>query len=488
MNNDLLIPELNMFITKTSISQDGVMRWAAVNSDIDWDLYGERMSLELYQKMIGYIKNSQPPPAQFKSAVCSDYWCGGLPYVSIAHYGDGNGKAVPGEVMELFVDGGQLKAKGILFNNDLGSAVWKSLKEDEKINPQNEDKIRISIGFLDLAHKHGDNGNVFYRSSLASVCSDCVQGVGNKIYLDGYLVHLALTRVPVNPRTEMKVDKGMANKPKTKKEDALSVVKSEEIVQEIVETNGVEEKSVLVEMSEADDVSVVISGTNPDALELAKNAIQIPALVEDSKAKVDTEEYQEDDEKKKDKKVEKSLTAEDVTLIVGIVKSTLAEMINPVPSILVDSTVPNVNGMVVPAKSILDESIEELYTSIKSAVESNSPLEAKLQVIQPQLEKLGNSIITTVKSSVAQTPDTVSNDSGQILTAIQELSQTVTDLRSEVAILKAQPVVNIEQPRVPSPRSVSPNLVSQALQAKAQNAPKPGSVAEISRRSVGLLD
>jgi hypothetical protein len=488
LNKDLLIPELSMFITKSGMSPDGVMRWSAVNSDIDWDLYGERMSLELYQKMIGYIKTNTPPPAQFKSAVCSDYWCGGLPYLSIAHYGDGNGKAVPGEVMELFVDGGRLKAKGIYFPNDLGKAVYKSVEEDEYINPQDEDKIRISIGFLDLAHKHGDGGNTFHRKSLTSVCPDCIKGVGDKIYLDGYLVHLALTRVPVNPRTEMKVDKSMT-KPKTKKQDALSVVKNEALVDEIVTENGVEEKSVLVEMSDA-ETGNTDTVTDASKLEVAVT-IDVPALVEESKYskesakedKMDEEEMSDDEKEKHKKEMHKSLTAEDVATIV---RSVLAEK---------DDTIEVVDGAHAPVtqKSVLDVSVEELYTSINSAVEDKSlSLEAKLQVIQPSLEKLSQDIITTVKSSVGQTADTVSNDGGRLLQAIQELSQKfdtgIAEVRNEVAILKEKSlnVPNIEQPRVPSPRSVSPQLVSQALQAKAQTAPKPGSVADIARRSVGL--
>ena len=212
--HDKSLVEMNsMFITK-SVESNGLRKWAAVNSDTDPDLYGERMSLELYRKMLSYIKDEVPPPAHFKSMVCSDYWCGGMPYVSLAHYPDLNGKAVPGETLELFIDGKQLKAKGIMNNTPLGNAVWKSLKKDENLS-NDENKIRISIAFLDLAHKHGENGKVFVRESDTSVCAECKKGVGDKIYLDGYLVHLALTRVPVNPRTIMEEDI-MAKKSKLK--------------------------------------------------------------------------------------------------------------------------------------------------------------------------------------------------------------------------------------------------------------------------------
>lgn len=193
------LAEFSMYITKAVL--DGkTMRWAAVNSDTDPDSHEERMSLELYQDFISHINNHEDIPEIFRSGACSNYWCGGMPYLSISHYPDLNGQAVPGEPKELFIDGNKLKAKGILFNSPLGHAVFRSLKEDKHRN--SEDKIRISIGFLDLAHRHG-NGKLWVRDSLYAVCPECLSGVGDKVYVKGYLVHLALTRVPVNKRTKM---------------------------------------------------------------------------------------------------------------------------------------------------------------------------------------------------------------------------------------------------------------------------------------------
>lgn len=192
--------EFSMFITKAVL--DGkIMRWAAVNSDTEKDSHAERMSIELYQDFISHINKGETVPEMFKSGVCSDYWCGGMPYLSVSHYPDLNGQAVPGKPLEIFIDGNKLKAKGILFNSPLGHSVFRSLKDDKNRSP--EDKIRISIGFLDLAHKHGDNGTVWVRDSLYSTCPECLSGMGDKVYLKGYLVHLALTRVPVNKRTQM---------------------------------------------------------------------------------------------------------------------------------------------------------------------------------------------------------------------------------------------------------------------------------------------
>src|SRR5687768_17603081 len=178
------LAQASMYITKAT--HDGkVMRWAATNSDTDKDSYAERMSLDLYQDFIFNIKNDVPVPEIFRNEVCSEFWDGGMPYVSVSHYPDLNGEAVPGEPIQLYVEGNgekaKLKAKGILYDSPLGHAVWRSLKEDKHKNP--EEKIRISIGFLDLAHKHGEDGDLFVREGLHSVCSQCLEGVGEKIYV-----------------------------------------------------------------------------------------------------------------------------------------------------------------------------------------------------------------------------------------------------------------------------------------------------------------
>lgn len=127
-----------------------------------------------------------------------------------------------------------------MYDTPLGKAAWNGIKKDENL-PKDEDKIRISIAFLDLAHKHGEDGKVFERKSITSVCPDCAKGKGEKIYVDGYLVHLALTRKPVNPRTAMEEDI-MAKKSQitTRKEDAVSIVGDVELV-DAIEKSALEE-------------------------------------------------------------------------------------------------------------------------------------------------------------------------------------------------------------------------------------------------------
>lgn len=156
-----IMAEMSMYITKSSM--DGkVMRWSAVNSDTDPDSYTERMSYELFADFIDHINKKDDVPEIFRAGVYSNYWKGGMPYVSVSHYPDLNGQAVPGKPTKIFVDGdvkrAKLKANGVLYDSPLGHSVYRALQEDKNKSP--DDRIRISIGFLDLAHKHGENGKL----------------------------------------------------------------------------------------------------------------------------------------------------------------------------------------------------------------------------------------------------------------------------------------------------------------------------------------
>src|SRR5688572_49288 len=172
------LAEFSMSIVKANI-KDGQMRWRSVNSDIEEDVYGERMSKELFQDFIQHIENNEPVPAPFDSVIAEPDWNGGMPYLSIAHYKSGAGKVnVPGEPSKIYLDGEALKSTGILYDSPLGRAVYQSLSKD--LVEKREDKIRISIGFLDLEHTHGDK-YTFTRKALTDKCELCKKGVGDKI-------------------------------------------------------------------------------------------------------------------------------------------------------------------------------------------------------------------------------------------------------------------------------------------------------------------
>jgi hypothetical protein len=254
------VVEMSMRITKASYnkSDPNAMKWSAIDSDTDDDLYQEKMSVDLYKDFLYRIENKVPIPEPFAEMICESDWCGGMPYLSIAHYKAGTGKInVPGDVESIYIDGTRLKSKGILHNNSMGRAVWEKLREDMYIKEKSENTdhlpVRISIGFLDLEHKHlAQNGGqefTFVRKNVGEICPLCAQGINGKIYTKGQLVHLAMTRVPVNPRTEMVAEKSMGDEITSKRKDAESIVGDL--------ANELEEKSI------ASDVLVVRADDMP---------------------------------------------------------------------------------------------------------------------------------------------------------------------------------------------------------------------------------
>lgn len=538
--------ELPLYISKSSI-HNGEMRWWAVNSDTDWDLYGERMSLSLFENMLSKIKQNVPPPIPFSEFVTSDYWKGGMPYLSIAHYSDGNGHAVPGEVKEIFIDGNRLKARGILYNSKLGSAVWKSLKEDEFNNDDAINRIRISIAFLDLAHKHGDSGQVFERRSLGDICPDCKRGIGDKIYLDGYLVHLALTRVPVNPRTIIMPEEEiiMAKKSKitTRKQDALSIVQDEALVEEL-ESEALKSRSlgedtdiseVLVEMSDADNAESLSDASSNDT----EGAIEERSDVGTESPSVDTvwrpyggatsmteamerdsgpEEYRRaselyhmfmdvsrnimEDVEIKDKAAALDKVLEEFKSLFTA-KSLITELSatqNVAPKYVIRVDTRDFVNEVQELRSLvnnlrtnniefpLELEVQSLYNAISEALANKSlPEEGKLMAIQPALDGLGEGIRKLISNKsnplVEEAPqESATNNIAELVNAINELSQAVQVMGGEISTIKARinNSANDQRSTIPAPRS----LVIPPGTPPSNASPKPTSVREVVRRSV----
>ncbi len=219
------------------------MRWRADTSDIDDDSYGDNMTLELFEDFVGRINSNELAPEPFRS----EFWKGGMPYLSVSHYPDLNGKAVPGSVDKVYLDGKFLKASGKFHKTPLGSACFDAACKSV-YSKDEEDKVRISIAFLDWMHKHKSNGYVFERKDLGDLCPECLAELikgeySGRTFLKGQLVHLAQTKVPVNKRTEItaEVDRAMA---KTRKDDAESIV-GKELADEL------EQEAKLVGKSEA---------------------------------------------------------------------------------------------------------------------------------------------------------------------------------------------------------------------------------------------
>lgn len=528
------IQEFSMFITKTSLDDKNVMRWAAVNSDTDKDLYQERMSLDLYADFKAYVEGEKELSEGFKPLVFSEYWKGGMPYVSISHYPDLNGKAVPGQPTELFVDGNRLKAKGILFNSPLGHSVYRSLKEDK--NNSVEDKIRISIGFLDLAHKHGDNGKLWVRESAYSLCPECLEGIGDKVYVQGCLIHLALTRVPVNQRTEMVLEEKSMAKKKTRKDDAESIIgKAEADKIDAMAKVSNQKSDILIEMSDAEDEPV-----EEVAEEVVEEPVEEVADVETPSEEVEVTSVVEDAqvEKSEDatmagqinqpptyvenlpyggatsmRDAENYASAQDEVIYLADMWGVFLNVVYNIfdrPDIIDKRSALNVatdefkNVLTVKAmltfsdvgdgtgshelQPVLDELLNKVDNSL--TLESNTE---RAEVLNPAMQVLGTAITDWIEQkSVAQqeapAPDknehTLLDDIKEI---IQPLSETLKSVVEDVGVLKAQRQVaevetNVEIPKSRTLSSATMKSVVEVL----EDPTRPKSPRDVARKSVGL--
>jgi len=443
------VQEFSMAIVKASYDKKtSTRRWRAVASDTDEDSYNDSMSLELFSDFMRRIEEGTAPPEEFRS----DFWSGGKPYLSVSHYPDLNGKGVPGPVDTVYIDGNRLKATGRFDDTPIGRACFESICTDlygENPIPEDE-KIRISIAFLDWKHKHKSSGFIFERSEDKPICPECLRELfegeyEGREFLRGHLIHLGMTRVPVNKRTDMEVERSMT----TRKEDATSIV-GEEIAEEL------EEESKLVGKSEA---LVIKSEDEEETQEI---------LVEEGKGKKEMkdeeedEEYEEEDEKKK-KKEEKSDFEEAVLNML----SELTEKKEVEP----------------PAEHPLDGAIAQLKSVYDVAVEMDDA-QVALQTMQEPFEVLVRSIQDSmIQPEPEVLPEEPVADDGmaQLLSTFRE---EIGLLRAEMAALK-QPVAKQEEgPKAPPRRSIglSPELLMKPEEQKSKT-PK---LREIVNRSVGI--
>lgn len=431
---DKEIASFEMAIVKANTDKNGVMRWRSVNSDVGEDAYGEKMSEELFKDFIRHIQNEDDIPEPFKSVIAEPDWDGGMPYLSIAHYKSGDGKInVPGEPKNIFLDGKTLKSTGVLYNTPLGRAVYKSLSKD--LIEKREDKVRISIGFLDLEHSHGEKFT-FTRKSLGDKCPLCKEGVGDKIYKKGHLVHLALTRVPANPRTEMEVEKSMT----TKREDAESIIEDEEVIK------GLDLKS------QADDV-LVIKAEEP----VAEENTGVSAVVTNS--------------------VTDEVTTINIPAVsAGVVTSGLAQIVEATP---------------------LEKSLASLKDRVAILKSQGLTGDAALQEIQTQFDEIGN--VIKAEFTPKPTPEQVAKqDLETTLRSLlsemlpQVLAQSVAPMQAELSELRASTLVSKtvlpkKEEIVPQPRSLTSSLVQRsAIENLTKKASQYKSFSEIAQQSVGL--
>lgn len=396
------IAEMSLVITKASFDKsepdpNKKRRITMTNSDVSPDLYREEMSLELFSDFTRHIENKDPIPAPFDEVLCEDMWCGGMPYLSIAHYRSGkDAKNVPGMPESVYVDGKQLKSKAFLYDNKMGRALFDSLCADEearKSKVADHQPVRVSIGFLDLEHVHEAEGKsaTFTRTGLGQKCPLCVSGVGGKIYKKGYLIHLAATRKPVNPRTEMGLEEKSMDGIITKQDDAASIV-GEELAEELEKKSlAVSDDAIVIKSDEKtipDEIKSYLETVKSEILDEVKKSLselQVKSpVVEESMEQV-IEKAKEEEVKEEEKKEEEVKSAP--------AANPLDEKFEALKSALATGKVENVQAVF----NALGQEVEKSFTPaapsatdiaaiVKSAVdEAVTPL--KIQIAQLAAEK-----------------------------------------------------------------------------------------------------
>lgn len=261
--------ELGMYFTKASLHEDGTMHWAATVTDTDEDNHGERVDRSFFANA---IKNAE---------------AFGLPYVCTSHYdfkdkGISDEEWISGRTDVLFEDGERFKAKGVFFDTPLGKANFEAVREDIQNDTPHDERVRISQGFYD-------------KTKEEEKSETTEDGSTRKVYKDGIIKHLATTRVPVLPRTEIEAWKEKAVMT-TKLEDATSII-GEELAGKLEELNKE------VGKSEAEDL--VIKST--EEIEPVEKFAEEKVLekLQEMKSETELTEMAKKKEKKEPKKVDK---------------------------------------------------------------------------------------------------------------------------------------------------------------------------------------
>lgn len=466
----LPVTELSLYISKASLNKKTQqMRGVAVASDTKEDAFGDNMSLELYKDFIDRINGDQKAPEKFRS----DYWVGGMPYLSIAHYSDQNGEAIPGDIESVYVDGNRLKQKFTLRNNTVGKAIFDAICDDlYSEEPEHENPIRLSIGFIDWKHKHKASDFVFERESLSDICPECLSEAENgdgegKIYLRGQLIHSAFTRVPVNPRTEIESIEERSM-PKTRKEDAASMIGEEEAeeLEQREKIVGRSEALVVKSEEEDEDVTDEVGATVQSEEEVQEAIDESEKLIKEFE---DIDEALDWLEKNPDGEAVVPLSMTELSKV-------KAEEINEEEEMsMLQKDHPLSEAL---------QAFSEAYNTLPDAT-----VQERLQALQPAFNELGEAIREVEEHGEVQE---VPEQSGDL--DLNSLTEALTKavragnepLMKELSIIKAGLSERGTASQVPPRRSVSPSLVRQSQTNEQEEKPKVSPLSQAINESVGL--
>lgn len=480
------VQQLSFNITKASFNKDSQeFRWAAVCSDTDPDSYNERMSVPLFKDFIERIEQNADAPSE----VSSTFWSGGMPYLGVSHYLDQEGSAVVGPTTDLYVDGKFLKAKGRFENEkntELAMAAYKVIRAELTAETPPDDKIRISIAFVDWKHSHDEGDFLFERSNLGHTCPLCIVGVPVNEYLAGQLVHLALTRAPANVRTDMLLEEKSME---TKHEDATSIVgKKHADEMKKREEESLTSKSAIVVKSDHEtgitkrgyyDFGGALTITEAQEFEeAAEREARMYDLWYMLEAVMENIIYADPDDVA-DKAAAMLAAIEDfkshIETSVLVTESTLTSMVEriematkPVKSVTPVSTEPVATEHVVieaPQEAhVLDPYLATLKTSLDAALANPAAGREKMfEAVQGSI----NNVAAVMKSAVeAATPhETQTNMVAQVAEAVQQALAQYPALQ--------QPVQQAQAPAIPVARQLQPGVPPVAVPNGAANPVAP---------------
>ena len=492
-SNKSLVSDFALKITKASYDKvSGERRWSGTLSDTQKDTYNEKMSLQLFTDFINHITHGDPIPVPYQT----NYFKGGMPYVSLAHYPDLNGKAILGKTTDLYIDGKMLKAKGTFEDTPLGRAaftsVCKSLYDNtDKATPP----VRLSIGFLDMGHVHGDKE--FVRQSLSDVCPMCLAGIGDKEYRSGYLIHEALTRVPVNSRTEIvaEVNKSMDGIV-TQLDDAASIV-GDELAKEVdtVSKTMVGKSEALVIKSEETPAPVVEAPKEEDK-SIAVNADG--GIVGDMLHPDGMPDAQRDEPKDMADKVKKQQQtvipswAEDILNMLRQLTGQKAPENGIYQKSYTQTDDPKLNELLTihPIGFYIND-LMSIFDSVCANKEMDKP--QKLQSIQEAFSKLGEGI----KKKIAELPDYPQPDipteakssvmiaeavSRAVATQLQPLVDQVSLITQQMGTVQGTKSVTAS---IPQRRNIDPTQVQQQQSQVAHPKSETPKLRELINRTLG---
>jgi DNA-directed RNA polymerase subunit RPC12/RpoP len=245
-----------MRVTKATV-RDGRMYWQGVISDDDWDYQDERLDLSIFRHFEGELE-AQRQKADYQP-----------PFLSLSHYNRLDGIGERGVVENLWHKGRDFYADGWFNDDPLSKRCFEVVRaelERQSAGEKIDRPTRFSIAF--------------WAGETAE------DAMGRTAYLTGDFDHVALTRVPVNPRTRFTqaTEKSMT----TPYEDALSVI-GEDAPDEVREQlDELEEKRRRTHKSEVDDDLVIKSDEEDESPAIEEHREQELAL----KAYLENEGYE----------------------------------------------------------------------------------------------------------------------------------------------------------------------------------------------------